>query len=212
MTVIPKEEIGEQTVALGNLGQSRVSQFAYWISQIGSPPLTGATTAFLLGFALSTLSAWGWAWFYVTLTILVPCAYILWMVRAGQAVDFHLPNREQRIRPLQLSLVTALITWFTMYQWEAPRLLQMLATINGIQSTLFLLITYHWKISLHCAAATILSGLAFALFGTPAAPLTMSVPLIAWSRVYLERHTIGQTIAGTLLGAAILTPAWYLLV
>jgi membrane-associated phospholipid phosphatase len=37
----------------------------------------------------------------------------------------------------------------------------------------------------------------------------MSIPLIAWSRVYLDRHTVSQTIAGILLGIVILTPALY---
>lgn len=188
----------------------RLSRLAYWISQVGSPPFTGAVTAFMVGFTIATPPAWRWAWFYVTLTILAPCAYIVWLVRAGKAVDFHLPNREQRIRPLLLSLATALVTWLVMYEVEAPRLFQMLATVNVIQTALFLLITYYWKISLHCTAATILSELAFVLFGASAAPLTMSIPLIAWSRVHLERHTVAQTIAGVFLGVAIVTPTLFM--
>ena len=194
-------------IAQVEVAPPRLSQLAYWISQIGSPPLTGAVTAFLIGFTIATPLAWRWTWFYITLTILVPCAYIIWMVRAGKAVDFHLPNREQRIRPLQLSVVTAMIAWLVLYQVAAPRLLQMLATVNVVQTAIFLLITLHWKISLHCTAATILSELAFALFGASAAPLTMSIPLIAWSRVHLERHTVAQTVGGVLLGVGILTPA-----
>lgn len=188
----------------------RLSQLAYWISQVGSPPLTGAVTAFMIGFTLSTPPAWRWTMFYVTLTILAPCAYIIWLVRAGKAVDFHLPNREQRIRPLLLSLATGLITWLVMYEVQAPRLFQMLATVNAVQTALFLLITYYWKISLHCTAATILSELAFVIFGASAAPLTMSIPLIAWSRVHLERHTVAQTIAGILLGVVIVTPTLFM--
>lgn len=188
----------------------RLSQLAYWISQVGSPPLTGAVTALMIGFTLSTPPAWRWTMFYVTLTILAPCAYIIWLVRAGKAVDFHLPNREQRIRPLLLSLATGLITWLVMYEVQAPRLFQMLATVNAVQTALFLLITYYWKISLHCTAATILSELAFVLFGASAAPLTMSIPLIAWSRVHLERHTVAQTIAGVFLGVAIVTPTLFM--
>jgi membrane-associated phospholipid phosphatase len=85
----------------------------------------------------------------------------------------------------------------------------MLATVNGVQTALFLVITLQWKISLHCTAATILSELAFALLGPSAIPFTMSIPLIAWSRVYLDRHTVSQTIAGVLLGIVILTPVLY---
>jgi membrane-associated phospholipid phosphatase len=210
MTVISKEEKVVQEIGIEHLAKSRLSALAYWVSQIGSPPLTGAVTALLIAFTLSTPPAWRWAMFYIVLTILAPCAYIIWMVYVGKAVDFHLPNREQRIRPLQFTLVTALLTWLVLYQVQAPRLLQMLATVNGVQTAIFLMITFRWKISLHCTAATILSELAFVLFGTSAAPLTMSIPLIAWSRVHLERHTVGQTVGGVLLGAGILTPALFI--
>jgi len=210
MTVISKEEMVAQEVAVERLTKSRLSQLAYWVSQIGSPPLTGAGAAFLIGFTLSTTLAWQWTIFYIALTILAPCAYIIWLVQAGKVADFHLPNREQRIRPLLLSVGAAIVTWLVLYQVEAPRLLQMLATVNGVQTVLFLAITLRWKISLHCTAATILSELAFVLFGIGAVPLTMSVPLIAWSRVHLERHTIGQTVAGVCLGAGILTPALFM--
>ena len=81
----------------------------------------------------------------------------------------------------------------------------MLASVNGLQAILFLLITLRWKISLHCAAAAILAELLLIYFGPMAAPFAMSVPLIAWSRLYLRRHTLAQTIAGASLGIAILT-------
>ena len=187
-----------------------LSRLAYWVSQIGSPPVTGAVTALMIGFILSTSSAWLWTIFYIALTILVPCAYIVWLVYMGKVVDFHLPARAQRIRPLMLSLATALVTWLVMFQGQAPALLQMLATVNVVQMALFLLITLRWKISLHCTATTILAELAFVLFGTSAIFLTMSIPLIAWSRVHLERHTVAQTVAGILLGIGILTPALFM--
>lgn len=209
MTVIPKEEGVIQDMTIVPLTKSRLSHLAYWVSQIGSPPLTGAGAAFLIGTTLSTALAWQWTLFYITLTILAPCAYILWLVQAGKVADFHLPNREQRIRPLLFSLGAAMITWLVLYQVDAPRLLQMLASVNGVQTLLFLIITMHWKISLHCTAATILSELAFVLLGMTAFPLTMTIPLIAWSRVYLDRHTVAQTIAGILLGILIMTPALY---
>jgi hypothetical protein len=210
MTVIPKEEMVVQPVVIEHLARSRISRLAYWVSQIGSPPLTGAGAALLIGFTLSTAMAWQWILVYISLTILAPCAYIIWLVQAGKVADFHLPNREQRIRPLLLSLSAALVTWLVFDRMQAPRLLQMLASVNGVQTALFLVITLRWKISLHCTAATILSELAFVLFGAGAVPLTMSIPLVAWSRVHLQRHTIGQTVAGVLLGIGILTPALYM--
>lgn len=209
MTVLSKEELSVEEVALVVLPRPWLQRLAYWISQIGSPPLTGAGAAILIAAFLATTPAWQWALLYIALTILAPCVYIIWLVQTGKAVDFHLPNREQRIRPLLFSLATAIVTWLLFDQMDAPRLLQMLATVNLVQTAIFLVITLQWKISLHCTAATILSELAFALLGTSGIPFTMSIPLIAWSRVYLNRHTVAQTVAGILLGILIMTPALY---
>jgi hypothetical protein len=189
------------------LAYRRLSRIAYWVSQIGSPPLTGAAAALLIGYVLATGAAWQWAGFYMVATILLPCAYIIWLVRRGQITDFHLPLREERIRPLLFSLVTALVAWGILHRTTVPAPLKLLATVNSLQALLFFLITLRWKISLHCAAAAILSQLALTFFGVGALPLLMSVPLIAWSRVHLRRHTLAQTVAGACLGSAIVTPA-----
>lgn len=193
------------------VSDNRLSAFAYWVSQIGSPPLTGAAAVLLVSYALATGSAWSWAGFYLLATILLPCLYIIWLVRKGHVSDFHLPIREERIRPLIFSLTTALAAWGLLHQGAAPAPLRMLAGVNGIQALVFFLITLRWKISLHTAAAAVMAQLALAFLGTGALPLTMSVPLIAWSRVHLRRHTVAQTIGGACLGVAILTPVllWY---
>lgn len=189
----------------------RLSAVAYWVSQIGSPPLTGAAAVVLVSYALATNGAWGWAGFYLLATILLPCLYIIWLVRAGLVSDFHLPIREERTRPLIFSLATALLAWGILHQAAAPAPLRMLAGVNGVQAIIFFLITLRWKISLHTAAAAVMAQLALAFLGVSALPLTMSVPLIAWSRVHLRRHTVAQTIGGACLGVAILTPAlvWF---
>lgn len=183
-----------------------VRSVARWISEVGSPPFTGGATLFLVGSVLATTQAWQWIGFYLVLTILLPCLYIIWLVYQGKASDFHLPVREERVRPLLFTLVTVLAAWGVLHGAAAPAALKMVATINCLQALLFFLITLRWKISLHCAAAATLAQLAFIFFGTIALPLSMSVPLIAWSRVYLQRHTLAQTIAGACLGVAIVTP------
>ena len=204
MTVMTKE-----TGVEAGLIQTWLSTVAYWVSQVGSPPLTGAMTALIVGYMLATSVAWWWTLAYLGLTILAPCLYIIWLVQSGAVSDFHLPKREQRLRPLLFSLGTALIAWVLFHRADVPAGLRMLASVNTIQAILFLLITLRWKISLHCAAAAILAELLLRYFGPAAAPFVMSVPLIAWSRLHLRRHTLAQTIAGAALGIAILTPTLF---
>ncbi|MEZ4867608.1 MAG: hypothetical protein R3C14_40155 [Caldilineaceae bacterium] len=206
MTVLPQTEVVTPRELIAQLTQSRRVRLAYWISQLGSPPLTAAGAALLIGFTLSSAFAWRWTLVYMVLTILAPCGYIIWLVQTGQVSDFHLPKREQRFRPLLFSLVAAIVAWLLLVQVAAPRLLQILGVVNLLQTALFFVITLYWKISLHTAAATILAELALVLLGPGAVLFTLSVPLIAWSRIHLERHTVEQTIGGALLGIGILTP------
>ncbi len=201
MTVMTKESGVEGAVI-----QRWLASVAYWVSQVGSPPLTGIGAALTVGYILATTVAWQWTIFYVVLTILAPCLYIIWLVQRGAVSDFHLPQRKERIRPLLFSLGVAVIVWVVFHRAEVPTGLKMLASVNGLQAILFFLITLRWKISLHCAAAAILAELLLVYFGPVAVPIAMSVPLIAWSRLYLRRHTLAQTIAGTSLGIALLTP------
>jgi len=48
--------------------------------------------------------------------------------------------------------------------------------------------------------------MAWVLLGTPL-PLVLIVPLVAWSRVRLRRHTLPQTVAGAVLGFVIFSAA-----
>lgn len=179
-------------------------RLAYWVSQIGSPPMLGLVAALLVAGTLATSAAWKWAGIYVAMTILAPCIYIIWLVRRGAASDFHLSQREQRMRPLLLTSVMGVAAWALCTRYAAPPPFQLLASANGMQMALIFLITLRWKISLHSATAAGLCILSLLLLGIIAAPMLMSVPLIAWARVRLQRHTISQTIAGAFLGMALL--------
>ena len=184
---------------------------AWWVSQVGSPPMLGLGVTALAAANVATATAWRWGITYAMLTILTPCLYISWLIYRGQVTDFHLPRRAERLRPLLMTLFVALLAWWWLWVAAAPQLLQLLARVNGVQAALFLAITLRWKISLHTAAAAMLAMLGLALLGNSAVLLVITVPLIAWSRVRLHRHTLAQTLAGAGLGASLLLIALYML-
>jgi membrane-associated phospholipid phosphatase len=63
-------------------------------------------------------------------------------------------------------------------------------------------VTLYWKISVHAAGAAGVATLVTALVGVPAV-VFLPVLLVAWSRLYLRRHTLSQVVAGGLLGAVV---------
>jgi membrane-associated phospholipid phosphatase len=94
-----------------------------------------------------------------------------------------------------------------MWIGHAPPLLTAMAGIGVVQWFIIFTITLRWKISVHTTSAAGLTVLILRVFGIAAAPLVISIPLIAWSRVKLRRHTLSQTIAGALLGSSIVVGA-----
>ncbi len=187
------------------------ARLAWWVTQLGSPPVLGLVGAIALGQAVNTPAGWQQLGIYVALTWLLPLAYIVWLLRRGEVSDFNMQARAERLKPMRMSLATAILGWLILTFMAAPPLLLALAAANLAQSSLYLFITMRWKISIHAAIAAALATLTWHIWGAVALPMTAVVPLIAWSRVCLRRHTVAQTIAGMAVGTCVLALAlaWY---
>ncbi|MBN1221549.1 MAG: hypothetical protein JXM69_21690 [Anaerolineae bacterium] len=63
-------------------------------------------------------------------------------------------------------------------------------------------ITVWWKISFHSSAISAAAsiGLVTSGFSSWSTTAILLVPLVGWARVYLRRHTLGQVIAGGMVG------------
>jgi membrane-associated phospholipid phosphatase len=177
-------------------------RLAYAVSQIGSPPVLASAAMGLTASVLSGPQAWMWAGVYVLLAILLPVCYLVWLVRGGKVADLDVQLREQRIRPMVVAVAGAGLAWVALLVGGAPSQMVVLAGALCVQTVIVFAITLYWKISVHCTAAAGAATVIWFLLGTPF-PLLIGVPLIAWSRVRLGRHTLAQTVAGTLLGLTI---------
>lgn len=183
---------------------ARDHTLARWISNVACPPVLAVLAVMLCAASVGTRPAWLGAAVYVSLTVLGPTAYILWLVYRGDVSDIHLRVREQRIKPLLVTLSGAVLALLVLVRSDEAQLLVALAAANLVQTILFLLITMRWKISLHTAAAAGLAALGLFVLGSAALGLVLMVPLIAWARVRLRRHTLAQTIAGGVLGSSVM--------
>ena len=177
-------------------------RLAYVISQIASPPVLTIAAMALLASTLASPRAWTWAGVYVMLAIVTPILYLVWLVHQGRVTDLDVQLREQRTAPLVFAVACAGLAWLVLMLGRAP--VQMIVVAGGLwlQMVLIFGITLRWKISVHSAAAAGIATLAWSLAGT-VLPLVIGVPLIAWARVRLRRHTVAQTIAGSVLGLTI---------
>lgn len=183
---------------------------AKWVSWIFNP-----TALIVLGFGLvaltiGTLAAWLWVAFYLTLSVLVPVFYILWKIQRGEITDFHMKERQQRIRPMLLALFLSLFGWIILWVGNAPKLLRIFAGFGSLQLAVLMLVTLHWKISGHSAAASGFAVFIVALYGQLAIPVLFLIPLMAWARVRRHRHVLFQTVAGSLAGIFFMLIVLYL--
>ena len=203
-TPTPSESLVEQAAYHFPGADSRLLRLAWWVSQIGSPPILGLTGILLVGAALGFAQFWPLILFYGSLTLLLPLGFILWLLQRGQVSDYNLPRREERFLPMLVSMTTALFGWLYLNQVQAPALLLALAATNLAQSVVYFFITLRWKVSIHSAVAAGLAVLGCAIAGETVWLLVLSVPLIAWSRVVLRRHTLAQTVVGAAIGSLFL--------
>ncbi|MEQ9619242.1 MAG: phosphatase PAP2 family protein [Deltaproteobacteria bacterium] len=171
------------------------------ISHLLSPPLIALASIIITAQVTENNSALLWIFIFIGLLVLPPTLYVLWLVHRGIVSDFHLNNREERAFPLLVILANTALVSLAMYVSGAPRLMLIATAAALIQLIFVLIITLRWKISGHCTAAASLSVLAVALYGESLIPLTLIIPLTAWSRIRLGRHTFTQTVAGGFLGA-----------
>ncbi len=185
---------------------------AHWISQAGSPPVMGLVLLLLILPRVSGPRLWMWTGLYILLVMVAPLGFLLWQLHRGQVTDLDVHFRQQRTWSFAITCLSLLLAWTAMAFSGAPPVLLLMVGTSLVQWLALFLITLRWKISVHAAS---IAGTTLILvwgFGLAATPFVIVVPLVAWSRVKLRRHTPAQVIAGVLLGcvafsiALLLTP------
>lgn len=179
-------------------------RLARGISDVFSPPFIAISGIALTTTVIDAPAAWYWIAYYLILAVLVPITYLIWKVHRGEISDFHIQVREQRIRPLVLTLACSVTALGSLWAGQAPRMLQIFAGMGTLQITILLLVTLNWKISGHAAAMGSFAVFIWSLYGNIATPALLAIPLVAWARIRLHRHTPAQTFAGSLVGIVIM--------
>jgi membrane-associated phospholipid phosphatase len=130
----------------------------------------------------------------------LPMAFIINGARRGKWDGHHVRNREGRLIPLLLCLVSTVVGLLIVLLGGAPR--DVVALDLAMLSTLVVCtgITQLWKISLHSAVAGGAAATMVVIYGPLLLVLVPVVLLIAWSRVVVRDHTVAQVVAGTLIG------------
>ena len=136
-------------------------------------------------------------------TLVVPALFIFFLNAIGALEDLRMNNRKERMVPLIVIMLTYALCAFIIMRKVSVDLAftGMMAAIACI--ALALIVTPFWKISLHMTGIGGVYAILLLLgirepgdFTTPMMVATLLVGLLAWSRLYLGRHTPAQVSAG----------------
>jgi len=114
-------------------------------------------------------------------------------------IDKDYTVKETRNFPLLIAVVIYFIGALILWLLTANPLTIVLMFCYGTNTLIVFFINLKWKISVHAMGVT---GPTTALmFYTPLGFLLgLFAPLIMWSRITLKKHTVGQVLAGSILG------------
>jgi membrane-associated phospholipid phosphatase len=139
----------------------------------------------------------------VLLITLVPVAVLMArQVRRGawKHADASDPLERRSLFVVCILGVAALLAYFQLTQAQS-------FVIRGALVTLGLLMvcasaTRWLKVSLHMAFATLAAAALLSLGSALGWVLLALLPLLAWARLFLARHTLAEVVAGALIGLA----------
>lgn len=141
---------------------------------------------------------------------LIPFFTILGLIKLGRVSDASISDRSQRLWPYLTSIVCYVGAGLYVSSLHAPVWMSMFFYGAAAVSSIATIITvfFKWKISAHEASVGGVAGIVYWLgrSGMIEQPLVwfsvfvIIAGLVAWSRLYLDRHTPLQVMAGGLLG------------
>lgn len=145
----------------------------------------------------------GWGLLVALFYSVIPMVIMIRGARRGRWDGHWVRERERRIVPFLLCLVSTAVGVAIMLVGGAPRSVialawSMIATLLAV-----LAITRWWKVSVHATVAGGAVATVVLLYGPWYLLLVLAVALVAWSRVVVEDHTVAQVVVGALLGPVV---------
>ena len=130
---------------------------------------------------------------------ILPMAIIVYWAKKLNT-DSDISNRQDRFTPLIVGIVSYFIGFLVLLFLNIDNFLTALLLCYSINTGVVLLITFKWKISVHTTGLSGPVGALILLLGPIGALFGILYPLLIWSRVTLEKHTLAQAIAGGVQG------------
>ena len=178
-------------------------KFAMCISRVLNPVFALGIVIVLVSLGASGSGNWIVLCVLIALffSVFAPWGVVLYMRRRGEISELFIPERRDRLRPLFFFTASSWMGVGTLYLMHPPPALYALMVCVAVLSTVALLITMQWKISLHAMGLWAACGVVIALYGS----WWTVVPagLVSWARFVLQAHSVSQILVGSIVGVGV---------
>ena len=190
-------------------------RIAALISNIFNPFVIGMALILLiaLGSTVNLAEALKWLLLLTCINVLPIGLFMVYLVRHDRLDNLFVTVRRQRTKLYVLATVLFGISCITLLFLDAPSILMALLVATFASNVIFMLVNLRWKVSLHTAFIACAVILLLVLYGFHSVAFIASaslIPLIAWTRIELDHHSLPQVIAGALLASSVLVAVFYL--
>lgn len=177
-------------------------RIAKTISTFTNPPIICIPLFLIICLALSlkhNQDFWTLEIVSLVFASILPMAIIMiWAKIIG--TDNDISNRSDRYIPLIVGIISYFIGFVISLSMHLDNFLTCLLLCYTVNTGVVLIITTKWKISVHTTGLSGPNAALILLLGPVGALFGILYPLIIWSRVLLEKHTLAQAIAGGVQG------------
>lgn len=144
------------------------------------------------------------------ITSLIPMAIILGLIKSGHIHNFDITRRRERVIPLIAIGLCYLAAGIYLYRLHAPQWLAMLYFGGCVITFLYSIISPIWKISGHSSGMGTLIGMFVWITVNHLTEISMMpwisiaillTGIVGSARVYLNKHTVSQVIAGATISS-----------
>lgn len=183
-----------------------MKRLALLISSILEPMLVVYIIA-LIGGRHAALSGAVWSYYVMLLSLIVGLVIgVRLFFKNRDHTNWDISERKKRLVPLFLLVIIFGIASLFVRSLENPVLTAMFTRFFYWHLGFFLC-TFRVKLSGHMGIATLAIGQLLVWFGWSMAPILLALPLLAWSRIMLKRHTVKEVIIGVVYsGIIVLLP------
>lgn len=175
------------------------------LSNIISPPIMFAALGLALGvYERPIRPGLVWGFVYGSIVTLIPMMVVAALLRSGRISDLHMSHTNERHIPYLVAVGAGALAYGVIRLFDGPELLLCLSVLNIITLGALGLINTQWLISIHATAAAATWLIATLVFGPVVGLILLPlVILICYIRLFLQRHTLAQVLAGVVLGLSV---------